>query len=110
WHWSWSRQVLGARTPDYPRDMLNKISQVIPNDVEDSCVWSIASDRAISIGVTRRHIDDILLASLPYSTNWDNTLPRKVNAFLWRLNLDRLPHRVNLSSQGIDISSISCPT
>ena len=28
---------------------------------------------------------------------------------MWRLLLDRLPHRVNLSARGLEINSISCP-
>ncbi|GJT58884.1 RNA-directed DNA polymerase, eukaryota, reverse transcriptase zinc-binding domain protein [Tanacetum coccineum] len=53
-------------------------------------------------------IDSKLLPSILSSTSWDNILPRKVNIFLWRLYLDRLPHRLNLSSRGIDIPTISC--
>ncbi|GJU85566.1 hypothetical protein Tco_1293112 [Tanacetum coccineum] len=51
WHWSWSRQILGIRTSAYLRDMLNEINQIIPNDVEDSCIWSIANDGAFSVGL-----------------------------------------------------------
>ncbi|GJW70476.1 putative RNA-directed DNA polymerase, eukaryota, reverse transcriptase zinc-binding domain protein [Tanacetum coccineum] len=31
------------------------------------------------------------------------------NIFLWRFNLDRLPHRLNLLKHGIEIGSILCP-
>ncbi|GJU48519.1 RNA-directed DNA polymerase, eukaryota, reverse transcriptase zinc-binding domain protein [Tanacetum coccineum] len=55
-----------------------------------------------------RVIGDKILPSLVTLTSWDKTLPRKVNIFMWRLMLDRLPHRLNLSSRGIDIQSISC--
>ncbi|GKC14675.1 RNA-directed DNA polymerase, eukaryota [Tanacetum coccineum] len=34
----------------------------------------------------------------------------KVNIFAWRMILDRLPHKLNLSSRGIDIPNISCPS
>ncbi|GJR46371.1 RNA-directed DNA polymerase, eukaryota [Tanacetum coccineum] len=44
------------------------------------------------------------------STSWDIILSRKVNIFMWRLMLDWLPHRMNLSFRGIDIQSISCPS
>ncbi|GJT20177.1 RNA-directed DNA polymerase, eukaryota [Tanacetum coccineum] len=43
------------------------------------------------------------------STRWCKIIPRKVNIFMWRLLLDRLPHRLNLSSRGLDIDSILCP-
>ncbi|GJX36378.1 putative RNA-directed DNA polymerase, eukaryota, reverse transcriptase zinc-binding domain protein [Tanacetum coccineum] len=57
---------------------------------------------------SRRLIDSKLLPSILLSTSWDNILPRKVNIFLWRLSLDWLPHRLNLSSRDIDIPTISC--
>ncbi|GJY85810.1 RNA-directed DNA polymerase, eukaryota, reverse transcriptase zinc-binding domain protein, partial [Tanacetum coccineum] len=34
---------------------------------------------------------------------------RKVNVFIWRFILDRLPTRLNLSLRGIEIPSIECP-
>ena len=49
----------------------------------------------------------MLHSSLP-CTRWFKVLPRKVNIFIWRLFLDRLPHRLNLSSRGLDIESITC--
>jgi hypothetical protein len=77
---------------------------------EDACVWSLSNDGVFSVGDTRRHIDNLLLPSLDLKTIWDKVLPRKVNIFLWRLRLDRLPHRLNLSVKGIEIHTISCPS
>ncbi|GKC53338.1 RNA-directed DNA polymerase, eukaryota [Tanacetum coccineum] len=48
------------------------------------------------------------LTLLKSSTHWDKVLPRKVNIFIWRLKLDRLPHRLNLSSRGIEIPELYC--
>ncbi|GJU43488.1 RNA-directed DNA polymerase, eukaryota [Tanacetum coccineum] len=91
-------------------DMLLKISQVYLNAVDDHCVWTMAKDDIFSVGESRRIIDSKLLPSLVPSTSWDKTLPRKVNIFIWRLDLDWLPHRWNLSARGIDIPLISCPS
>ncbi|GKF52441.1 RNA-directed DNA polymerase, eukaryota, partial [Tanacetum coccineum] len=55
-------------------------------------------------------IDQNILHTLAHTTTWDKSIPRKVNVFMWRLSLDRLPHRLNLSSRGMDIPSISCPS
>ncbi|GJU60453.1 copia protein [Tanacetum coccineum] len=70
----------------------------------------MAKEGIFSVGESRRIIDSKLLLSLVRSTSWDKTLLRKVNIFIWRLGLDRLPHRWNLSARGIDIPSISCPS
>jgi len=35
--------------------------------------------------------------------------PLKESIFMWRLSLDRLPTRLNLSKRGLDLQSIICP-
>nr|GEY62585.1 RNA-directed DNA polymerase, eukaryota [Tanacetum cinerariifolium] len=105
---NWSRIDVGVRNMAYLCDMLLEISLVDTHPVEDSCLWSMENDSLFSVGVSRRIIDSKLLPSLVPSTSWDKILPRKVNIFIWRLSLDRLPHRLNISSCGIDIPKISC--
>ncbi|GKC03562.1 RNA-directed DNA polymerase, eukaryota [Tanacetum coccineum] len=55
-------------------------------------------------------IDQNILSTLAHATTWDKSIPRKVNVFMWRLFLDRLPYRLNLFSRGMDIPAISCPS
>ncbi|GJX61782.1 RNA-directed DNA polymerase, eukaryota [Tanacetum coccineum] len=78
--------------------------------VGDICIWSLANDDIFSVKEARQVIDDKVLPFLATSTSWDKILPRKVNIFMWRLMLDRLPYHLNLLSCGIDIQSISCPS
>nr|GEW28070.1 hypothetical protein [Tanacetum cinerariifolium] len=85
-----------------------EISLVDLNMEEDSCVWEMANDGTFSVGDTCRLIDYKILPTLVPSTSWDKTLSRKVNIFIWRLALDQLPHRLNLSARGMDIPSIPC--
>ncbi|GKA07940.1 RNA-directed DNA polymerase, eukaryota [Tanacetum coccineum] len=60
------------------------------------------------IGLNARYrIDQNILPTLAHATTWDKSIPRKVNVFMWRLSLDRLPHRLNYSSRGMDIPAIS---
>nr|GEY30431.1 RNA-directed DNA polymerase, eukaryota [Tanacetum cinerariifolium] len=75
---------------------------------EDTCTWVLSNDGTSSVKSARRLIDLKLLPSILTPTVWDKFLPRKVNIFLWRLSLDSLPHRLNLSSRGLDIPTISC--
>ncbi|GKA29338.1 RNA-directed DNA polymerase, eukaryota [Tanacetum coccineum] len=108
WKWNWSRTNIGVRNTAYLRDLLTEISLIDINVDEDSCVWWIAKDDIFTVGEMRRIIDSMLLPSLVPPTSWYKVLSRKINIFLWRLYLDRLLHRLNLSSHGMDIQSISC--
>ncbi|GJX62303.1 RNA-directed DNA polymerase, eukaryota [Tanacetum coccineum] len=110
WRWNWLRPNLGARNSADLLDMLFEISSAEINEVEDTCLWSLGIDGTFSVKDARCIIDSKILSSLVPSTVWDKNIPRKVNIFIWRLILDRLPHKLNLSSRGIDIQAISCPS
>ncbi|GKB42571.1 RNA-directed DNA polymerase, eukaryota, partial [Tanacetum coccineum] len=66
-------------------------------------------DGVFTVGETRKHIDDVILLVMDSSTRWNKFLPKKINVFMWKLSLDRHPHRFNLSRRGFDIDSILCP-
>ncbi|GKD80551.1 RNA-directed DNA polymerase, eukaryota, reverse transcriptase zinc-binding domain protein [Tanacetum coccineum] len=89
------------------RDMLNEIGQLNIVASEDTCVWNLGPNGTFTVKDARNIIDQKTLPYLP-STSWDKIIPRKVNIFMWRLSLDRLPHRLNLSLRGMDIPAISC--
>nr|GEV83573.1 RNA-directed DNA polymerase, eukaryota [Tanacetum cinerariifolium] len=99
---------IGVRNLAYYRDMLNEIGQVNIEVSEDTCVWSLGSNGTFTIKEARNLIDQKTLPSLSPSTTWDKKIPRKVNIFMWRLLLDRLPYRLNLSLCGMDIPAIFC--
>ncbi|GJX40545.1 RNA-directed DNA polymerase, eukaryota, partial [Tanacetum coccineum] len=50
-----------------------------------------------------------LLDSSGAPTRWVKEVPIKINIFAWKVSLDKLPTRLNLSLRGIEIPSISCP-
>ncbi|GJU46190.1 RNA-directed DNA polymerase, eukaryota [Tanacetum coccineum] len=87
--------------------MLNEIDQVNIEVSEDTCVWSLRPKCTFTVKDARNLIDKRSLPSLP-STTWEKSIPRKVNIFIWRLSLDRLPHKLNLYLRGMDILTISC--
>ncbi|GJV66300.1 RNA-directed DNA polymerase, eukaryota [Tanacetum coccineum] len=61
------------------------------------------------VSSTRTYIDDLLLPTVGSPTRWAKVVPIKINIFAWKVCLDKLPTRLNLSLRGIDIPSIVCP-
>nr|GEZ12964.1 RNA-directed DNA polymerase, eukaryota [Tanacetum cinerariifolium] len=57
----------------------------------------------------RRLVNDYLLPKGDVQTRWVKVTPIKINVFAWRVRLDKLPSRLNLSLRGVEISSIMCP-
>ncbi|GKC66131.1 RNA-directed DNA polymerase, eukaryota [Tanacetum coccineum] len=98
---------IGVRNLAFFGDMLNDIGQLNIVASEDTCVWNLGLNGTFTVNDARNIIDQKTLPSLP-STSWDKIIPPKVNIFMWRLSLDRLPHRLNLSLRGMDIPAISC--
>ncbi|KAL4569199.1 hypothetical protein LXL04_024833 [Taraxacum kok-saghyz] len=57
----------------------------------------------------RRSIDSKVLPTRLIKTRWNKWLPSKVNIYIWRLRLGRIPTRRKLSERGIDVGSTLCP-
>ncbi|GJW57332.1 RNA-directed DNA polymerase, eukaryota [Tanacetum coccineum] len=53
-------------------------------------------------------IDDKSLSEVATNTRWIKYVPIKVNVHAWKVKMDSLPTRFNLSRRGIDIESIMC--
>ncbi|GKB62176.1 RNA-directed DNA polymerase, eukaryota, reverse transcriptase zinc-binding domain protein [Tanacetum coccineum] len=108
WSFQWRREVTG-RSSDLLARLMDDLNQIMRLEGEDTFCWNIGSTGLFTVGATRNHIDDLMLPTMDLQTRWYKILPRKVNILFWRLRLDRLPHRLNLSRRGLDITSIMCP-
>ncbi|GJY07102.1 hypothetical protein Tco_0374156 [Tanacetum coccineum] len=107
WNWQWRRQIEGGRIRDMFTDLMAQIQQIQLTSDEDSWQWLLGNNGVFTVRETRKHIDRFILLVLDTRTRWSKFLPRKIDVFMWRLALDRLPHRFNLSRRGFDIDSIN---
>ena len=73
----------------------------------DTWIWSLEASGLFSVASARQYIDDVLCAWESAPTRWINLVPIKVNVLAWRLSLNKLPTRHNISLRGMDIQSIS---
>ncbi|GJW16767.1 RNA-directed DNA polymerase, eukaryota [Tanacetum coccineum] len=75
----------------------------------DRWFWSLESFGDFSVKSTRICIDDNILPINDVPTRWVKIIPIKVNIHAWKVFLDKIPTRLNLSLRGMDIPSILCP-
>ena len=54
-------------------------------------------------------IDNKTLWNGNVPTKWVNLIPIKVNVFCWKMYLDGLPTRYNMSKRGFMLKAITCP-
>ncbi|GJV77892.1 RNA-directed DNA polymerase, eukaryota, reverse transcriptase zinc-binding domain protein [Tanacetum coccineum] len=90
-------------------DLKCRIGDVTLSDHNDAWNWSPNTTKGFSVASARSLVDSHILKVSPIATHWNGCIPIKVNIFLWKLLLNKLPSRVNLDRRGIDIPSILCP-
>ncbi|GKE45580.1 RNA-directed DNA polymerase, eukaryota, partial [Tanacetum coccineum] len=76
----------------------------------DRYKWTLSNAGEYSVASFRKKVDCCRSSSDATRTRWVNFIPIKVNIVAWKIKLNALPTRFNLSCRGIDIESLTCPT
>ncbi|GJU77019.1 RNA-directed DNA polymerase, eukaryota [Tanacetum coccineum] len=106
---SFRRAPRGGVEEDQFIQLVELVDSVILSNSNDRWVWLLDPSGEYSVSSTRTYIDDLLLPTVGSPTRWAKVVPIKINIFAWKVCLDKLPMRLNLSLRGIDIPSIVCP-
>nr|GEZ85377.1 RNA-directed DNA polymerase, eukaryota [Tanacetum cinerariifolium] len=91
------------------RDMLESLDGVLLSLVEDRWKWVLNGSGVFTVASARQYIDNKRLPRTSSKTRWIKEVPIKVNTHAWKVSLDGLPTRWNISRRDMDISSILCP-
>ncbi|GKC19635.1 RNA-directed DNA polymerase, eukaryota, partial [Tanacetum coccineum] len=86
-----------------------KMEGCILADMMDRWFWALKGSGDFTVASVRKMIDDFMLPEVSSKTRWIKAVPIKVNVHAWKVKLDGLPTRLNISRRGIDIESILCP-
>nr|GEV79657.1 RNA-directed DNA polymerase, eukaryota [Tanacetum cinerariifolium] len=84
-----------------------KTVKLVP--MEDRWVWNLENSGLFTVSSLRKKIDAKRLARVAEATRWIKFVPFKVNVLAWKVMIDALPARLNISRRGIGIPSLSCP-
>nr|GEZ50958.1 RNA-directed DNA polymerase, eukaryota [Tanacetum cinerariifolium] len=98
----------GVEQENYDLLCSKVIDLVLPN-ISDRWCWSLEGSQECLGKSSRILIDNKILPKAEVPTRWLRVVPIKVNVHAWRVYLDKLPTRANLSLRGMDIPSIACP-
>ncbi|GKC16200.1 RNA-directed DNA polymerase, eukaryota [Tanacetum coccineum] len=72
--------------------------------------WKFDDEESFTVRSVRNSLDVTRLPFTNTATRWCKIIPIKVNVFVWRVMLNRLPTRTNLDHRGIDMDSILFPS
>ena len=90
-------------------DLRRKVADISLVNMRDRWTWALEGSGDFTIASVRKVIDDKRLPYVSSKTRWIKAIPIKVNVHAWKVRLDCLPTRFNISHRGIDIESIICP-
>nr|KAJ0194552.1 hypothetical protein LSAT_V11C800413410 [Lactuca sativa] len=108
-HGQWSRNLRRGREATSLSDLNKKVVGVVLTSIDDSWVWK---GNEIG-GFTVQNLHNLMASAeevsntLPF--HWEGWAPLKVNCFVWRLCLNRIPVADNLLVRGVTLPSYLCP-
>ncbi|GKB65708.1 RNA-directed DNA polymerase, eukaryota [Tanacetum coccineum] len=85
------------------------IARITLSSAVDRYVWSLENSGEFSVKSIRQVIDANCFPVIHSATRWVKSVPLKVNIMAWKIKMDGLPTRMNISRRGIEIDSIVCP-
>ncbi|KAL4563259.1 hypothetical protein LXL04_027299 [Taraxacum kok-saghyz] len=109
WQFQWNREVRGGASAAQLDQLQHLLEDVVLRDTPDGWAWGLNDSSEFSVADVRNHLDDMRLPAGNAPTLWSRFLPIKINIFVWRVALNRLPTRCNLVSKGIDLETVLCP-
>ncbi|XP_071738860.1 uncharacterized protein [Rutidosis leptorrhynchoides] len=106
WDWHWRRDPRPGIESQQFNDMLDCLAMATFSNSPDSWTCPLFKDGRFSVSGFRKLIIADQMGEWP--THWCNIIPPKVNFFLWRARLDRLPDKCNLLDRGVVASILLC--
>ncbi|GJX49536.1 RNA-directed DNA polymerase, eukaryota [Tanacetum coccineum] len=91
------------------RDLSSNLDRISLSSANDRWSWDVNGDGMFRLKDIRSSLDDIFLPSSALATRWVKYIPIKINIFIWRARLDRIPTRSNLANHGVVLDSLLCP-
>ncbi|XP_071686909.1 uncharacterized protein [Rutidosis leptorrhynchoides] len=109
--WEWTSQPRWRAADDL--ENLEKLLNVIPPACgkPDTWTWKHEKHGKYSSASLAAVLTNAFLANkpLPEPTLLNKLIPQKIGIFMWRVQKNRLPVRIELDNKGIDLNSVLCP-
>ncbi|KAL4557110.1 hypothetical protein LXL04_035280 [Taraxacum kok-saghyz] len=109
WNFRWRRPIRGGEEASQLRNLMVVLDSVSLSHTPDRWTWELDHSGEFSVRSLRQHLDSIWLPIVAQPTRWNGAVPIKINVFIGKVMLNRLPCRSQLVLRGIDVESVFCP-
>ncbi|KAL4590496.1 hypothetical protein LXL04_003427 [Taraxacum kok-saghyz] len=106
WQFRWRRPIRGGEETLQLQNLMVVIASVSFYQRADKWTWELETSGDFTVQSIRSYLDGDRLPVAAHSTRWNRSVPIKINIFLWRVILNRLPSRAQLVSRGIHMESV----
>ncbi|GJX61597.1 RNA-directed DNA polymerase, eukaryota [Tanacetum coccineum] len=91
------RSIRGGIEQSQFKELTDLLIPIVLNPCPDRWFWSLEGSGEFSVASIRRFIDDQRLLTVDSKTLWIKSVPIKVNILAWKIKLEALPTRFNIS-------------
>ncbi|GJV31290.1 hypothetical protein Tco_1391690 [Tanacetum coccineum] len=91
------RSIRGGIEQSQFKELTDLLIPIVLNPCPDRWFWSLEGSGEFSVASIRRFIDDQRLLTMDSKTLWIKSVPIKVNILAWKIKLEALPTRFNIS-------------
>nr|GEV40951.1 hypothetical protein [Tanacetum cinerariifolium] len=106
---SFRRPVRGGEETQQFDELSGILASFSLSSLDDRWFWDLSGDGTFQVKGIRSLLDETFLPKMDTPTRWIKSIPIKVNVFVWKLSLGRLPTRSNLIRRNILVSDVVCP-
>lgn len=108
WSWNWSKQPNSEVERTEWERLIGLLVVARGNGGLDSWRWEGDPSGVFSVASVRRHMANRVGDSTRSVVNWSKWVPVKVNIFMWRAALNRIPTSAALRRRNIEIDTMAC--
>ncbi|GJY15801.1 hypothetical protein Tco_0386223 [Tanacetum coccineum] len=104
------RSPRGGVEQNQMADLSSHVEGSIFPNILDIWTCTLSGSGEFSVALVRNLKDDQILEEIASKNRWIKAILKKVKIHVWRVKLENLPTRLNISRRSMDLDSIFCST
>ncbi|KAJ0523908.1 putative reverse transcriptase zinc-binding domain-containing protein [Helianthus annuus] len=104
----WKKGISTVKEISEMQDVLFLLRDASISDCKDTWFWGEEAKGTYSVALMKSMIREEEEVRRDFCMRWESWIPIKVNIFVWRTEMDRIPTRMALSRRRLNVGDSSC--